>query len=129
MEKMEIAYVNYDRRVQVDMDMLVISLWNKYIEYKGGDKIYINNNDFFEKSFKNPYDAAWAVSAGNWKWADDYVCFDKEGHLTSFCHWNDENSPIDIDKIDISSLINGLKRLQTNKRVCEQPDTQGNLYT
>lgn len=114
---MEIAYINYDRSVKVDMEMFIISMWNKYTEYAIRDnRIYLNNVEFFEKSFKNSYDAAWAVSTGNWKWTDDFVCFDKEGHLSSFCHWNDKNSPIDIDRIDISSLINGLKRLQTNKK-------------
>lgn len=114
---MEIAYVNYDRRVQVDMDMLIISLWNKYASYEGRDnRIYLNNMEFFKKSFKNSYDAAWAVSSGNWRWTDDFVTFNDGGHLSSFCHWNDKNSPIDIDKIDIKQLINKLQDMQTNKK-------------
>lgn len=111
-----IAYVNYDRRVQIDKDMLIISLWNKYAEYEGRERIYLNNVGFFKKSFKNPYDAAWAVSTGDWRWTDDFVCFNRDGHLSSFNHWDDENSPIDIDRIDVSHLIDGLERCQTKNK-------------
>ena len=112
MEIEKIAYVDYSDHIQIDLDMIIVAAWNKYIIFNGGDnKISINDNGFFEKSFKNAYDAAWAVfSSGKWKWSDSFVYFDSEGILTSFSHWDDGNSPIDIDKIDINHLINSLKR-------------------
>ena len=106
----EIAFVNQDECVKADLDALIIAMWNKYKEYKGGYKIFLNNKEFFKNTFNNAYDAAWAVSSGDWRWSDRFIYFDSEGDLSSFCHWDDDNSPIDIDKIDVSHLINGLKR-------------------
>lgn len=109
----EIAYVNYNDRVEVNFDTLIAALWNKYIEYKGGyNKIFFNDKEFFKTSFEDKYDAAWAVSSGDWRGTDDFVYFNREGNLTSFSHWNDENSPIDTDKIDINYLIRALQDLQ-----------------
>ena len=114
---MESAYVNYDGRVEVNFDALIAALWNKYIEYKGGyNKIFLNNREFFKNSFENKYDAAWAVSSGDWRGTDSFVFFDSKGNLTSFSHWNDENSPIDINRIDISSLIYELQDVQKDKK-------------
>ena len=98
--------------IELDMDTVLVSLWNAYLEGVGCDnKIFFNDADFFNKSFNNSYDAAWAVSlSGVWNWTDVFVCFDSEGYLTSFSRWDDENSPIDIDKLDISQLINSLKK-------------------
>ena len=112
MDNMEnIVYTDYAGRVRVDEDALIVSMWNKYIEGEGNDnKVFRNTPENFNEKFENPYDAAWAVSYGDWRWSDDYVYFDEDGYLTSFTHWNDENSPIDLDKIDISSLINNLKK-------------------
>ena len=122
---MEIAYVDYNERVQVSFDALIVSLWNSYIEAEGkgrSNKISLNNKEFFENSFDNAYDAAFAESlSGKWTWSDDFVCFDEDGYLTSFSHWDDENSPIDIDKIDIGHLIDGLKNFR-NKQ-----DKQGHV--
>lgn len=114
-----IAYVDYSECVQIDLDKLIVSAWNTYLEYKkrGENKIFLNNKEFFENSFDNAYDAAWAVSLSNkWRWTDDYVCFGDDGYLTSFNHWDDENSPIDIDKIDLNHLIDGLARCQKNDK-------------
>ena len=113
---LENAYVNYDGRVQIDYRIIIISLWNKLIEEEGREenKVYPNNEEFFENSFENAYDAAFAVSSGKWRWTDDYVYLNSEGYLFSFSHLDDENSPIDMDRIDISHLINGLQDLQTN---------------
>ena len=118
MENIEIAYVDYSGRVQVSLDALIVALWNTHVEYVGGEnKISLNNKEFFENAFDNAYDAAMAVSlSGAWTWSDDYVYFDDEGYLTSFCHWNDETSPIDLDKLDISRLIDGLKKWHKNKK-------------
>lgn len=119
MENVEnIFYANYDRRIVVNFDGLIIALWNAYIEEGGeGNRISLNNRDFFENSFKNNYDAAWAVSlSGRWNWKDEYACFDEEGHITSFNHWDDENSPIDPDRLDICQLIEGLKRWPKKKK-------------
>ena len=106
------AYKNYENEVELDVDTVLVSLWNAYIEAEGYyNKIFFNDKGFFEKAFSNAYDAAWAVSlSGKWKWSDNYTYFDEEGYLASFNHWDDENSPIDLDKIDISHLINALKR-------------------
>ena len=113
----EIAYLAYDGRVKIGLYALIAYAWNKFIEEKGdGNKIFLNNKEFFENSFENPYDAAWAVSlSGKWSWKDDFVCFDKQGYLTSFSRWDDDNSPIDIDKIDVDNLIRSLQDLQEEK--------------
>ena len=100
--------------VDVDMDMILVSLYNSCNKY---NKIAYNDENFFEL-FDSPFDAAWAVSiSGKWAWNDDFVCFDEEGHLTSFTHWDDENSPITADKLDISQLINSLKRCKKDRHV------------
>ena len=106
------TYKNYSNEIEVDVDTVLVSLWNAYLEGEGDDnRISFNDKGFFEKTFESPYDAAWAVSlSGRWTRSDDYVYFDGDGYLTSFSHWNDETSPIDIDKIDIGRLINSLKR-------------------
>ena len=107
-------YKNYNDETVLDMDTVIVSMWNAYVEERGyGNKIFFNNKEFFENSFNNSFDAAYAVSlSGKWHWADEYVCFGEDGYLTSFSHWNDGNSPIDLDKLDICQLINNLKRLK-----------------
>ena len=109
------CFLDYDGSVQIDVDRLIISLWDEYLEYegRGENKIFVNNKEFFEKNFENSYDTAWAVSLSKtWRHTDDFVFFDDEGYISSFSHWNDENSPINIDKIDISPLIDGLKKFR-----------------
>ena len=108
-----VFYESYDGSIQVDLDTLLISMWNVYIEMdKGGEnKIFVNNKEFFENSFNNSFDAAWAVTlSGRWRWTDDYVFFSGDGYVTSFSHWDDERSPIDIEKINVNPLIDGLKK-------------------
>ena len=102
------VYVNYDERICIDIDMLIIAACN----IMGETKISRNNREFFERKFMSSYDAAWAVSLGDWRWTDNFVCFDAEGFPVSFSHWDDENSPIDINKIDVHNLIRGLQDLQ-----------------
>ena len=93
--------------IDMNMDMVLISIYNAQAE----NKISFNDKGFFENNFDNPYDAAWAVSlSGGWNWTDDFVCFDEDGYLTSFSHWDDANSPIDLDKIDVGLLIQSLKK-------------------
>ena len=93
--------------IDMNMDMVLISIYNAQAE----NKIYVNDADFINNSFENAYDAAWAVSlSGKWTWSDDYAYFDGEGLLTSFSHWDDETSPIDLDKLDICQLVNKLKK-------------------
>ena len=102
--------------VKVDMDMIIISIYNSLMDEDG--KICHNDEDFFEAEFNNKYDAAWAVSLSHaWAWSDDFVYLNGEGYLTSFNHWDDEKSPIDLDKLDISKLINSLKRQHKNRYV------------
>ena len=98
--------------IDMDMDMVLISIYNA----QAVKKIYFNDADFINSTFENPYDAAWAVSlSGKWARSDDYVYFDNNGCITSFTHWDDENSPIDLNKLDIGNLINSLKRWHKNK--------------
>ena len=105
------AYETYNNGVEFDTDTVIVSLWNAYVECRGEEKISLNNKEFFENSFENSFDAAWAVSLSNkWDWRDEYVYFNGEGYLTSFSHWDDERSPIDLDKLDISQLIDDLKK-------------------
>ena len=100
--------------VDMEMDMVLISIYNAQAE----NKIRFNNEDFFNSIFVCPYDAAWAVSlSGKWRRSDDYVYFDAEGCITSFSHWDDENSPIDLDKLDICQLIRNLKKWHKNRDV------------
>ena len=102
-----IIYVVYNGHINIDADTLIVSAWNEYSD----KKIFFNDKDFFAENFENSYDAAYAVSlSGAWRWSDHFVYFDEEGYLTSFSHWDDKNSPIEIDKIDISNLINNLKK-------------------
>ena len=99
---------------EIDMDMVLISIYNAQIEEE--NKIYVNDKDFINNIFKNKYDAAMAVSlSGKWDWRDDYAYFDAEGLLSSFSHWDDETSPINLDKLDIDQLIQSLKRWSKNK--------------
>ena len=109
------VYVDYKNRVKIDEDIILVAAWNKYIAEKGGDnKICFNNKEFFDNAFKNAYDAAWAVAISQWRWADRFVCFDADGCLITFTHWDDENSPIVLNKIDVSSLINLNKKRYVN---------------
>ena len=112
-------YTDYNERVAISFDALIVAMWDEYSDNKGGEnKIFLNNKEFFENSFDNSYDTARAVSlSGKWSWSDDFVYFDEEGYLTSFNHWDDKNSPINIDKLDICQLINSLKNFR-NKQGC-----------
>ena len=111
------AYKNYGGQVEVDTDTVLVSMWNAYLEAEGEDnKISLNNKEFFKNSFENAYDAAHAVAIGNWRWTDTFIFFDEDGYLVSFTHWDDETSPIDLDKINIDSLIQNIKNSKKNKK-------------
>ena len=110
--------IKMKNEIDVNIDMVLISIYNANAQ--DSEKIYVNDADFFANTFDNSYDAAWAVSlSGKWQWADDYVCFDEEGYLTSFSHWDDENSPIDLDKLDINQLISSLKKMSQKRYVVD----------
>ena len=82
-------------------------------EGKEGNKIFLNDEEFFSHMFDNQYDVARAISLSkSWVWSDDYVYFDKDGYITSFSHWDDEKSPIDLDRLDI--LIKNKKKRYVN---------------
>ena len=108
MDMMEnVVYENYNNCIEVSFDALIVSMWNR----GGENKVFLNNKEFFENSFESAYDAACAVSFSNrWRWTDDFVYVDEEGYLASFSHWDDENSPIDADRLEMSHLIEGLKK-------------------
>ena len=79
----------------------IIELWNEYTEeldYRE-DIVYENDKSFFDEMFGIAYDAVVAVTHGDWRQDDNYVVFNGYGHLESFNHWRDYNSPIDIDVI------------------------------
>ena len=120
-EMEDVFFVDYDGRIQIDEDMLIVNAWNEYVKYvdRGGEKICFNDEEFFENTFTNKCDAAWAVSlSGKWQHTDKFVYFSMEGYLTSFTHWDDKNSPINMDKIDIDSLINNLKKNECEQHTC-----------
>lgn len=114
---------NYKGEIDLDLDTVLITLWNAYIENEGYyNKIFFNDKGFFENSFQNSYDAAWAVTlSGKWKHSDDYAYINDEGYITSFCHWNDENSPINLDKLDICQLVSSLKKMAQKRCVNNIP--------
>ena len=128
---MDIAYVNYKDKVEISFDGLIVILWNKYIEDEENEnKIFVNDKDFFSNTFENAYDAACAVSlSGKYTWSDDYVYFDDGGNLTSFSHWDDERSPIDPDRIDISHLIDGLKKWKKDMSQDDMSYQEGSIAT
>ena len=141
-----IFYVNYNNCIEISFDALIVAMWNTYVETVERDKkispnnkeffenslenayveaeaagrdkkISLNNKEFFENSFDDAYDAAMAISwSGRWRWTDSFVYFDEEGYLTSFSRLDDENSPIDMDKIDIDYLIRALQDLQRSPK-------------
>ena len=71
------VYKNYNDGIEVDIDTVLVSLWNAYLEGEDrryDNRIYVNDKDFFVNTFENSYDAAWSVSlSGKWAWSDDYV--------------------------------------------------------
>lgn len=102
-----VFYTNYEGRIQIDEDILLVAAWNEYASTMDEETICLNDKEFFENFFANKYDTAWAVSLSEkWSREDRFVYFNFNGRLSSFTHWNDENSPIDVDKIDINNLIN-----------------------
>ena len=45
---MENAYMTYDGKIRVDSYVIIIALWNKFLEEEGnGNKISLNGKDFF----------------------------------------------------------------------------------
>lgn len=114
---MDNAYINYNEKIQIDSVIIIIALWNKLIENgRMGYKVYSNDRKFFKDNFEDTYDTAWAVSAGNYQWTDEFVYVTAEGHLMSFSSLKDENSPVDLDEIEISSLIRELQAYETQER-------------
>lgn len=112
------AIYDVGNKVQIHSDILIISLWNKIGE---GCKVFSNEREFFIERFKNPFDAAWAVSAGRYSWEDEFVYFSNEGYLMSFTKLDDDNCPIRLDMIDISSLIKELQDLDKKTYVDNIP--------
>ena len=125
MENIDYSYMDYNGRIQVSFDAFMASLWNAYVEEEGqGSKIFPNNKEFFENSFENNYDTACAVSLSDkWKWSDDFVFFNEDRYLVSFSHWDDENSPISLDKVDLRHLIDGIKSIDRR----EQQEEDNNI--
>ena len=121
----KIFYIGYNQHIAVDADALIVSAWNAYVGGEEGKENFIslNNKEYFENSFENKYDAAWAVSMSNkWDWRDEFVFIDEEGYLVSFSRWDDENSPINIDKLDICQLIDELGRLKKKQKKEQEED-------
>ena len=115
MEIKNIFYTDYNGSIKIDCDALIVALWN----YKSSEdnKIYVNDAEFINSTFKSSYEAAYAVSLGKkWAWIDTYAYFDNEGFLVSFSHWDDETCPIDLDKLDVCQLIRGLKDINRQQQ-------------
>ena len=113
MEIKNIFYTDYNGSIKIDCDALIVALWN----YKSSEdnKIYVNDAEFINSTFKSSYEAAYAVSLGKkWAWTDTYAYFDNEGFLVSFSHWDDANSP--IDKKDIDCLVEGVENFNRQQQ-------------
>ena len=113
--------MTYGGKIRVDSYVIITALWNKFIEEEGedkgyGSKVFPNNKEFFENSFENAYDAAHAVSIGDWRWTDDFVYFNEEGYLVSFSQCDDETCPIDMGKIDVDYIVRSLQDLQDKEK-------------
>ena len=121
------AYITYDGKVRIDSYEIIVSMWNAYAEGGNKSKVYLNNSDFFEKNFKNKYDAAWAVSIGDWRWTDDFVYFNEDGHLTSFSRCEDNTCPIEMDKIDIGYLIRALQDIEKDHKKEHKKEYDNNI--
>lgn len=81
------------------VDTEVITLWNECSESKGyyNDRVYDNDETFFEEMFRTTYDAVRAATNGDYNVHDDYVVFDGYANVESFNCWQDYSSPIDVD--------------------------------
>lgn len=81
-------------------DYAIVSLWNHYVDENDlGERVYLNLPDEINKAFSTPYDVALAIGHGDWNPTDRHFFLNQFGDLISFNHWDDEQSPIDIDLI------------------------------
>ena len=126
---MENTYINYNDKIQIDSVIIIIALWNRLLEMKGGTgcKVFSNDEKFFANEFDDPYDAAWAASAGGYQWTDAFVYVNSEGHLMSFTWLDDDTCPIDMDMIDISTLIHELQEIENIQAVNNNKDMDNNI--
>ena len=118
-----------NEEIEIGVDTIVVSIWNSYLELIEGkeNRISLNDKDFFVKNFSNEYDAAIAASLSDkWCWTDTFVYFDGEGNLVSFSRWDDDNNPINMDKIDVDFLIRALQDVQSKQ---SKQRNQKNRYT
>lgn len=94
------------------VDMEVITLWNECAESKGyyDDRVYDNDETFFNEMFRTTYDAVRAATNGDYNVHDDYVVFDGYANLQSFDWLDDNNSPVDED-ILVDWLMENPKKL------------------
>lgn len=81
------------------VDTEVITLWNECAESKCcyDDRVYDNDETFFNEMFRTTYDAVRAATNGDYNVHDDYVVFDGYANLQSFDWLDDNNSPVDED--------------------------------
>ena len=114
----EAFFVGCDQRIRIDVDTLIVSLWNNFLHSKGEreNRIAFNKKKLIENCFENKFDAAMAASLGNWRWDDRFVYFNSERYLMSFSRLDDETCPIDIDRIDIGFIIRQLQNMQENDK-------------
>lgn len=79
-------------------DYAIVSLWNRYCEENDLEgEIRLNLRRAINECFSTPYDVAMTIGYGDWNPTDMYFFFNQFGALISFNHWDDEQSPIDID--------------------------------
>lgn len=75
----------------------LVQLWNEYCS--GDDYIYQGVEDMADL-YSEPAAFARAVYFGNVQnWADDYARLNGYGNIVSFNHWDNKNSPIDLDTL------------------------------
>lgn len=78
----------------------LIAWWNDFCAEVRGyeDRIYENDEDFFEENFSNADSAVRAVCYGEYHYTDEYVVFNAYGNLESF-DGRKARSRIDYDEL------------------------------
>lgn len=84
-------------RNTMDEDDLM-ELWNEYCDQvcHYDEKVFINDEYFFEENFSSIYEAVERVTSGSYSTCDSFVKFDIYGDLESFYYVSEE---VDLDSL------------------------------